>query len=134
MYKCSTIVLGLLLSSCATSLQPQYFYNEIVIANDSRQLIQDVTIQVAGSNRMFSCGNIAPRGSCSNKMPARPYQKKPIRISWAFGAITRQTSEFVLEVPDSMNSDIPLRGVLRISPRGDMSAFFEQAESGVEGL
>ncbi len=126
MHKWALLITGWLLSSCVSSFQPQYYYNEILIANDSRQLVQDVTIHVVGTNRVFSCGNIAPRGICSNKMPPRPYLKKPIRITWVFGTIARQTSEFVLEVPPSMDTAIPLRGVLKVNPQGDISAFFEQ--------
>ncbi len=120
------VMLAMLLSACATVNAPQYFYNEILIINKSRELIQDVKISVSNTGRGFSCGNIAPRGICSNRIPGRPYMKNPIRIAWVFGNTARQTSEFVLEVPATMDPEVPLRGVLEISSRGLLSAYFEQ--------
>ncbi len=120
------LMLGILLSACATVNAPQYFYNEILIINKSRELIQDVKISVSETGREFSCGNIAPRGICSNKIPSRQYMKNPIRIAWVFGSTARQTNEFVLEVPATMDTAVPLRGVLEISPQGSIAAWFEQ--------
>ena len=120
------VSLGLLLSSCATSYEPQYFYNEIQIINKSRELIQDVTISADETGRRFSCGNIAPLGICSNKIPQRQYMKSPITIAWVFGNTARQTDEFILEVPAAMNTEFPLRGVLEIGPQGSISAYFQQ--------
>lgn len=128
------LIPGLLLSSCATSYESLYSYNEILIINRSRQLIQDVTISTGGTNRIstgktnrtFSCGNIAPLGICSDKFPRRPYLKNPIRISWVFGNTSGQSNDFVLEVPATFSTEFPLRGVLEISPQGSISAYFKQ--------
>ena len=120
------VILGLLLSSCATSYEPQYFYNEILVINKSREVIQDVRVSAEATGRSFNCGNIAPLGICSNKTPLRLYMKSPITIAWIFGNTARQTDEFILEVPALMNREFPLRGVLEISPQGSISAYFEQ--------
>ena len=120
------LVLALLLSACATSFKPAYFYNEVLIVNKSRQLVQDVTISSGETGRTFSCGNIAPLGICSDKFPRRPYLNNPIRISWVFGNTSGQSSDFVLEVPATYSTEFPLRGVLEISPQGSISAYFQQ--------
>ena len=125
----SILVAGLLLSACVTSYESPYLYNEILIINNSRELIQDVSIRAGESGRMFSCGNIAPRGICSDKFPRRRYMKSPITIAWEFGSIARQTDEFVLEVPAIFDTELSLRGVLEITPRGSISAYFEQTSS-----
>ena len=122
----SILLLGLLLSACATGHEPRYFYNEILIVNKSRVVIQDVTISADETGRMFSCGNIAPLGICSNKVPQRRYMQSPITLAWVFGNTARQTEKFVLEVPKAMSNEFPLRGVLEISPSGSVSAYFEQ--------
>ena len=126
MKKYFILIPGLLLSSCATSYESPYSYNEILIINRSRQLIQDVTISAGETNRTFSCGNIAPLGICSDKFPRRPYLKNPIRISWVFGNTSGQSNDFVLEVPATYSTEFPLRGVLEISPQGSISAYFQQ--------
>ena len=120
------LILSLLLSSCATIYESPYSYNEILIINRSRQLIQDVTISAAGTNRTFSCGNIAPLGICSDKFPERRYMKNPIRIDWVFGNTSGKSNEFVLEVPPTFSTALPLRGVLDINPQGLISAYFQQ--------
>ena len=99
------LIPGLLLSACATSYESPYFYNEILIINNSREMIQDVSIHAGESGRMFGCGNIAPRGVCSDKFSRRRYMKSSIKITWTFGSIVRQTDEFVLEVPATFNSE-----------------------------
>ena len=120
------LIPGLLLSSCATSYESPYSYNEILIINRSRELIQDVTISSDETNRTFSCGNIAPLGICSDKFPERRYMKSPIRIGWVFGNTSGQSDEFILEVPSTFSTALPLRGVLEISPQGSISAYFQQ--------
>ncbi len=55
--------------------------------------------------------------------------KSPITIAWEFGSIARQTDEFVLEVPAIFDTELSLRGVLEITPRGSISAYFEQVNS-----
>ena len=126
MKKYFILIPGLLSSSCATSYESLYSYNEILIINRSRELIQDVTISAGETNRTFSCGNIAPRGICSDKFPARQYMKNPIRIGWVFGNTSGQSNDFVLEVPATFSTEYPLRGVLEISPQGSISAYFQQ--------
>jgi len=52
--------------------------------------------------------------------------KNPIRIAWIFGNTSGQTDEFILEVPATFSTALPLRGVLEISPQGSISAYFQQ--------
>jgi len=120
------LIAGLLLSACATSYNPTYHYNEILIVNNSKELIQDVTISASESGRQFSCGSVAPLGICSDKFPRRRYEKTPIQVSWVFGGSARQSSEFVIAVPATMHTSLPLRGVLAIAPDGSISTYFEQ--------
>lgn len=116
----------LLASACATKYQPSYMYNEILVVNNSRELLQEVTITASGTGRTFSCGNIAPLGICSNQFENRRYQYNPIQISWVFGNFAQQTEEFVVPVPDSFATEVPLKGVLAISREGQMAAYFQQ--------
>ena len=55
--------------------------------------------------------------------------KSSIKIAWVFGSIARQTDEFVLEVPATFDTELNLRGVLEITPRGSILAYFEQTSS-----
>ena len=115
-----------LLSSCVTVPVPVFTYNEVVIINQLRIPLQDVTIAASESGRVFSCGNIAPRGICSNKFPAQPYYGNPIQVSWLVGNGKRHNRTIELVLPESFTPQIPLRGVLEIGAQGAMSAYLEQ--------
>lgn len=126
MKKLLTLFGALLATSCATTYQPSYVYDEILVENNSRELIQDVSIQVANSGQVFSCGNVAAFGICSNRFGRRHYERNPIQIDWVIGDNARQTEAFVVEVPATFHTGLPLRGVLSIAPDGSISAYFEQ--------
>ena len=121
-----------LLSSCATVTAPEpiFSYNEVVIINQLRSPVQDVAIQASESGRVFSCGNIAPRGICSNKFPAQPYYGNPIQVSWLVANGRRYDRTIELLLPESFVPEIPLRGVLVIGAQGAMSAYLEQEAPG----
>ncbi len=122
------VAVALLLSACATGTDhgPRYTYNEILIVNNSKELIQNVTISSAETGRVFSCDNIAPLGICSNRTGRRPYEESLLQIDWVFGNRARQTDEMMLAVPAYFEPGLPLRGVLEISPQGEISAYFKQ--------
>ena len=89
-------------------------------------MIEQVTISAGASGRSFNCGNVVPLGLCTDKFPSRRYQKNPIRVNWVVNGTAGHTREFVLEVPATFVPELPLRGVLDISPDGTISAFFQQ--------
>jgi len=124
--------LACLLSSCVTVTppEPDFTYNEVVIINQLRSPVQNVAIQASESGRVFSCGNIAPRGICSNKFPAQPYYGNPIQVSWLVANGRRYDRTIELLLPESYAPEIPLRGVLVIGPQGAMSAYLEQDAPG----
>lgn len=123
-------ILACLLSSCATVPVPVFTYNEVVIINQLRIPVRDVAIAASESGRVFSCGNIAPRGICSNKFPVQPYYGNPIQVSWLVGSGKRYNRTIELLLPESFTPDIPLRGVLVIGAQGALSAYLEQEAPG----
>lgn len=126
MRKIYPVIIIVWISSCAVTSERSYFYNEIRVVNNSSQLIRNVTIRVPSKGREFSCGNIAPLGLCSNRFGKRSYERNPIQISWTFGNRSRQTDEFIVEVPATLYAGIALIGVLEITPGGAVRAYFDQ--------
>lgn len=119
-----------LLCGCATIQAATYYYDEVVVLNQSRSLLRDVEIMSSESGRVFSCGNIAPRGICSNRFRPQVYRGSPIRLTWAIGAGARHSKVIELELPTSFVVEIPLRGVILISASGDISAYLQQDQPG----
>ena len=126
--KYEVIAISLLLSACATGTDhgPRYSYNEILIINNSKELIQNVTIRSADTDRFFSCDNIAALGICTNRFARRTYKQRPFSVDWVFGDRAQQTVEVTLKVPAYNSPGEPLRGVLEVSPQGAITAYFEQ--------
>ena len=109
---------------------PDYSYNEVVVLNQSRAPLQDVHISATESGRVFSCGNIAPRGICSNKFQPQPYRGNPIQIIWMIGGGQRHSEIVELEVPENFVPELPMRGVLVIEGQGAISAYLQQEARG----
>jgi hypothetical protein len=125
----------LVLSACAAGTTrnnygPIYTYNEVLIINNSQELIRNVTIRSGGTGSVFSCDNIAALGVCSNRFGRRPYTSAPFSVEWVFGDSTRKTHEVGIKVPAYNSPSVPLRAVLEVSPQGEISAYFEQNSQG----
>ena len=116
----------LVLTSCAGISAPQYRLEEILVVNKSRQPLRDVSIRAGG--RVFGCGNIAPRGICSNRFAPRPYEARPIEIEWAHGAGAPRKQILEVAVPADFSTGIALRGVLEFDTAGTPAAYFLQAD------
>ena len=118
----------LLLSACASDgdYSPSYTYNQILIVNNSKELIKEINLVSEVTGRTFGCGNIAPLGICSNQSSPRRYREGPVRIDWVFGNNPRKVEELTPRVPAYFQPGLPLQIVLEISPTGRLSARFEQ--------
>ncbi len=113
-------------SACATGFQPSYIYSEVLVENNSSEVLGDVRVTLSGIDRGFDCGDVAPLGVCFNRFGKRRYQNEAIRVEWALGGGPRQSSEFVIDVPLTFASGVTLRAVLAVSETGEMTAYFEQ--------
>lgn len=120
----STLILSLTLVACATSYNPRYRIYEIVINNNTREPVRDVTIRA--NNRVFSCGNIAPLGICSNRFAGYAYQTSTVDIEWSLGNDAPRRETLQVAVPATFSLGAPLRGVVEIEPQGRIDAYFRQ--------
>ena len=124
-------VIALLLGGCASvPVGPTYYYNEVVVLNQSRYVVRDVQISATNSGRVFGCGNIAPRGICSNKFRPQVYRGSPVRVTWGFGETAMRSEFFELALPPSSVAELPLRGVLVIGANGSVQAYLQQDKPG----
>jgi len=115
----------LFLNSCASISKP-YYYNEIVVVNNTNQLIPYVVIRAKETQRMFSCRNIAPRAKCSNKTKKKETKNSQLNITWTYNGIERTTGNFKIKIPEHMLKSIPLRGVLALQSNGTVKFWLEQ--------
>jgi hypothetical protein len=120
----SAVVLALALSACATDYNPRYRLAEIVVNNNTRDAVQDVTIRAG--DRVFSCGNIAPLGMCSNRLAGYVRQVNVIDVEWTLGNDAQRRESLEARVPATFSVGRPLMGVLDIEPQGVIEASFRQ--------
>jgi hypothetical protein len=113
------------ISACASVRNSDYYYNEILIRNNSVNTVTDVEILVRNIGAKFSCSNIPPRGVCSNKFPKRKLLGNPVTIKWLFYGSSRSTDQFFVKPPRSASKMIPLRGVLEFVDNGSIRAYLE---------
>lgn len=115
----------LFLNSCASISKP-YYYNEIVVVNNTNQLIPNVVIRAKETRRMFSCKNIAPRAKCSNKTKKREVKNSHLKITWTYNGVERTTDNFKVKIPEHMLKSIPMRGVLSLQSDSTVKFWLEQ--------
>ena len=115
---------ALVLSACAGGYNPQYQINEIMIVNDSKQTLRDVSIRAG--DRVFSCANVAPLGICSDRFGKRRLGRDPVEIEWQFGSQARQSKSLAVEVPATFSTGLALRAEIQVDPQGEVTARFRQ--------
>ena len=120
----SAVILVLTLSACATSYNPRYRILEIVVNNNTRDAVRDVTIRA--DDRVFSCGNIAPLGICSNRFAGYVDQANTVDIEWTLGNDAPRRERLEVSVPATFSIGRPLIGILDIEPQGGIKASFRE--------
>ena len=118
------------LAGCAATPSSGYLYNEVVIVNRNRAAVTDVTVAATDSGRLFSCGNIAPRGICSNRFAPKDYRETPIEITWSIAGAGPRSETVTVAVPRAFLAQLPMRGVLVIDARGGIEAYLQQDAPG----
>lgn len=117
------------ITACASVVNNDYYYNEIVLRNNTNEAVHDVTIKAEKTHATFSCSYIPPHAMCSNEFPKRKYLGSPIQITWTFHKAKRTTDHFILRIPNGLSVNIPLRGVLEVNEGGVINPYFEQSEN-----
>ncbi len=117
--------LGLLLS-CTSFFKKEYYFNEIIIQNNSAELIRNVLIKVEKTGRIFKCSIIAPHGECSNKFKQKKYYGNLATISWSNRNYLKFTKNIQLSVPKSFSNNNPIKGIIKINIGGNINAYLAQ--------
>ncbi len=121
------LLASLVFLSCAV-IEAPYYYNEIVLRNNSDELVKDVKILSMKTNRMIRCANIPPGSQCSDKFPKRKRVKSNLSITWTHRGKTHQEDNIVLNIPDDYDRSIPMRGVLIVNKDSTLMIFVEAGE------
>jgi len=101
----------------------------LVIENQTQMWVSAARLLVPVTGAFVSCGNIAPKSSCSNTFPETAYSGNPVELTWSQAGQIYSTGEFVIELPDDIDLDRPaLVRVLIVAP-GSAGAIIVQRHS-----
>ncbi len=122
------LLFGFLLSSCATNFNPTYYIDEIVVHNQSEELVHNLTLGASGTDPVLNCAEIAPAAICRDKFPRRPLMRNPLLVTWEFGNAPARSEAFTLETSATLSfgSSFPLRAIVEIAADGSITTYFEQ--------
>ena len=99
----------------------------MVIKNQTLMYVSAVRLLVPVTGNFVSCGNIAPESMCSTTFPEATYTGNPVEITWSQGGQIHSTGQFVMQLPDDLDEDKPVKVLVVISGAGSAGAQFIQS-------
>ena len=121
-----SVIIALLLSSCASMEQEVYYFDEITIRNKSLGNVTDVKIKVEKTGMVFSCSFIPSKGECSNKFRKRQYLGNPVTLSWVFNNGRKLTRTVQSTLPKDAKATKMLKGMMEIDGHGRVNPYLYQ--------
>jgi len=108
---------------------PALRINGMLIENQTLMWVSAVRLLVPVTGNFVSCGNIAPESMCSTTFPEANYTGNAVEITWSQAGQIYSTGEFVLQLPDDVEEDIPAAVHVVITGPGSAGAFIVQAQA-----
>ena len=127
-----TVVTLIILSSLAGCrsfpLRKAEILNALVIRNQTRSTIHDVTLNVPKTGTLIACSAILPGTACSLGFPELKNKRLPATLSWTQEGNT-YTSDVSAEGTKDAQSDRPLEVVVNVVGRGQLDVYFQVSSS-----
>jgi len=103
--------------------------NGMLIENQTLMSVSAVRLLVPVTGIFVSCGNIAPEAMCSTTFPEANYTGNKVEITWSQAGQIYSTGEFVIQLPDDVDEDIPAAVRVVIAGPGSAGAFIVQGQA-----
>jgi len=103
--------------------------NGMLIENQTLMSVSAVRLLVPVTGNFVSCGNIAPKAMCSTTFPEANYTGNKVEITWSQAGQIYSTGEFVIQLPDDVDEEIPAAVRVVIAGPGSVGAFIVQAQA-----
>ena len=123
-----TVLYTLMLMGCAGSIQdiPALQIDGMVIENQTQMWVSAVRVLLPSKGSFVSCGNIAPGSMCSTSFPATAYMGESLEVTWSQAGQIHSTGQFVMEIPDDLDSERPAAVHVVIAGPGSAGAVIVQ--------
>lgn len=119
----------LLLMACASRSvhnAPPLKLEGLVFENQTQMWVSAVRLLVPITGNFISCGNISPQSICATTFPEADYTGNPVEITWSQGGQIHSTGQFVIQLPDDLDSDRPAVVQIIIAGAGSAGAVIVQ--------
>jgi len=103
--------------------------NGMLIENQTLMSVSAVRLLVPVTGNFVSCGNIAPEAMCSTTFPEANYTGNKVEITWSQAGQIYSTGEFVIQLPDDVDEEIPAAVRVVIAGPGSAGAFIVQGQA-----
>ncbi len=124
---------AVIVTACATSYQPAYFFNEMLVHNLAGDTIRDVSLRVADSTKSLACAEVAKNAICQDRFGKRRYPLQGIELSWIHPDGSRRSETVNPHVPAYFPNAFALRIVVEILEDGAVEPYYEQEDPGRGG-
>jgi len=98
----------------------------MVIENQTNMWVSAVRLLVPATGNFVSCGNITPQSMCSTTFPETYYTGNPVEITWSQGGQIHSTGQFVVQLPEDLDKDLPAAVRIVIAGPGSAGAVIVQ--------
>ncbi|NQZ54712.1 MAG: hypothetical protein HRT93_10750 [Piscirickettsiaceae bacterium] len=123
---CSLFVIVFFIVGCNTvSVKKELTFNALILDNNSGTELENVRIQVKETGAFLSCGVVLRGRSCSTTFQTRVYQGNSVYISWQIHGKERIVGPLHVELPLSMQYELPARIVIKFDSINDVTAKFK---------
>ncbi len=127
------VLCAVTVAACATSYQPAYVFNEILVHNLAGDTIRGVSLRVAASSKSLACAEIAKNAICRDRFGKRRYPLRGIELSWTHADGNRRSETVNPHIPAYFPNTFALRIVIEILEDGALKPYYEQEDPGRGG-
>ena len=96
----------------------------MALENKSSTQLENVRIEARKTGTFASCGVILRGTSCSTTFRTKVYQGNSVYITWVWNGQEQLIGPIFVELPETINYDLPARIVIRFYSDNDVTARF----------
>lgn len=122
------IMLAILTGCLSFPLRKMETLNSLVIRNQTRSTIHDVTLNVPKTGTLIACSAILPGTTCSLGFPELKNKRHSATLSWIQEGRS-YTSDLSADRTKDAQPDRPLEVVVDVMDRGRLDVYFQASSS-----
>ncbi|MGK0293741.1 MAG: hypothetical protein ACI9U1_002143 [Porticoccaceae bacterium] len=119
-----SIIMISMVGCVSTPVKKELIFNALIFDNQSGSELENVRIEVRKTGVFASCGVILSGTACSTTFRTKIYQGNPVYISWQVHGQKRAMGPLYVELPQTIQYDVPARIRVSFKSENDVTAKF----------